>query len=251
MNLQSLKKKMIMNLGLLILLIPVSGQATDLKLISIDVVPWAYYDKQQGQYTGIFPDLVRELEKQTGYDIEITLTPYVRINRELEAGRQDCTMLITEKERAKITHLGELVFDMPFGVIPAKERNLVKYEDLYGLKISVLRSLNISERFTNDRDLQKEFDTGYKMGLNKIKHGRLDAIAGAIPTIQHLAKEEGISALLGKPLLLSAVPIYLQCSKKSTKTDLIKNINSAMKRIRESESLDKIVSKHWDAELEL
>jgi polar amino acid transport system substrate-binding protein len=218
----------------------------ELKMISMDAVPWAYFDAKEKRYSGIFPDLVRELEKHSGHKIKITLTSYARINRELETGRQDCTMLITEKERGEITDLGELAFNIPMGVIPIKDTKLTSYDDLNGLTISVLRSLNITDRFTQDDELKKEFDTGYEIGLRKMLHGRLDAIAGTIPTIKYLAKEKGMGELLGKPLLLSFNPIYLQCSKESKNKQLISDINSAMKSIRESQVLNEVVSKYWE-----
>jgi polar amino acid transport system substrate-binding protein len=220
--------------------------AAEFKMISMDAVPWAYFDAKENRYSGIFPDLVREIEKHSGHDIKITLTSYARINRELETGRQDCTMLITEKKRGEITNLGELVFNIPMGVIPNKNTTLTRYEDLSGLTISVLRSLNITDKFTQDNELKKEFDTGYEIGLRKMLHGRLDAIAGTIPTIKYLAKEKGMGELLGKPLLLRFNPIYLQCSKKSKNKQLISDINSAMKSIRESQVLNDVVSKYWE-----
>jgi polar amino acid transport system substrate-binding protein len=220
--------------------------SNDLKLISIDVVPWAYFDQDAKSYSGIFPDIIREIEKQTGYKIGITLTPYARINRELESGRQDCTMLIFEKERAEVTDLGELIFNMPMGVIAKKGIELRNYEDLYGLTISVLRSLDITDKFTNDKKIKKEFDTSYKNGLRKMLHGRLDAIAGAIPTITDLANLQGMSELLGERLLLSLNPVYLQCSKKSKNQNYIKKINSTLRLIRTSGGLDAIVRKYWD-----
>jgi polar amino acid transport system substrate-binding protein len=226
-----------------------SANSAELKLVSIDTVPWAYFDAEVGVYAGIFPDIVRELEKESGHKIKISLTPYARINRELESGRQDCTMLIAEKEREKVADLGELVFYMPMGIIAIKNSRLDSYDDLYKLKISVLRSLNITDQFTEDNDLKKEFDTGYEMGLRKVLHGRLNAIAGAIPTIKYLAKEKGMAEMLGEPMILSLKPIYLQCSKESKHSVFIKDINLSLKKIRENGVLNDVVSKYWDLSL--
>lgn len=215
--------------------------AEELKFITLEVAPWAYRNEVTGDVEGIFPDIVTEIENRTGNKIVITLTPYARIDRELEAGRQDCTMLIREKERDEITDLGELVFYHPIGVVPHKSLQLKNYEELYDLKISVLRALNVTERFSNDNMLQKEEDTHYEIGLRKMKHGRVDAIAGAIPTIQYLAKKYGMHDLLGEPLQLSSEPIFLQCSHKSKKKDYIDSINKSIQSIKDDLSLDKIL----------
>ncbi len=226
-------------------LISYRTHSAELKLISIDVMPWAHYDEKTNSFVGIFPDLVRELSHRTGHDIKIKLTPYARVNRELETGRQDCTMLVREDRRSEITILGELVFDLPMGVIPVKRISLDTYDDLYGLKISVLRDLSITEEFTNDTKLLKQLDINYEMGLRKMLHGRLDAIAGAIPTIQSLARENGMNNLLGKPLELSLRPIYLQCSKNSKNLSYVEELNSAIRNIKESSVLTDIVNKYY------
>ena len=211
----------------------------------MDAIPWAYFDKATNQYSGIFPDIVRELEVRTGYKIKMTLTPYARVNRELETGRQDCTILISEKNRSHIANIGELVFNIPMGVIARKNLSISDYQDLYKLKISVLRSLVITDEFAQDEKLNKEYDTGYSLGLRKLLHGRVDAIAGTIPTIKYLAKERGMSDLLGTPFLLSLEPIYLQCSKISLKKEKIKKLNFAMKQMRESMAINLIVERYW------
>jgi polar amino acid transport system substrate-binding protein len=226
---------------LMLAVLPLDARSESLKFITLEVAPWAYTDEGSDTLLGIFPDLVREIEKRSGYNIAMTLTPYVRINRELEAGRQDCTMLIRQPERDAITIHGELIFYHPMGVIPKKGIKLSTYDDLYHLRISVLRALKITKRFSLDNKLNKELDTSYDMGLRKIEHGRLDAIAGAIPSIQYLAKKNGKDALLGEPLELISEPIYLQCSHRSQKLHLIDSINQVIRAIKEDSTLDAIL----------
>lgn len=223
-----------------------SGDAfsQSLKFITLEVAPWAYTDKVSKEFVGIFPEIIKEIEDRTNYQVKITLTPYARIDRELETGRQDCTMLIKEPNRNQLVHLGELVFNHPMGVVPAKDISLSKYGDLYSLKISVLRALTITEEFSNDDKLKKEYDTDYQMGLRKIQHGRLDAIAGAIPTIQYLSKVHGVDHLLGEPLELSSEPIYLQCSKSSKKLEFMQKLNETIQSIKDDGTLDRILNKY-------
>jgi polar amino acid transport system substrate-binding protein len=188
-------KSLRVNLFLVFFMFSFDTRSAELSLISMEAVPWAYFDERSKTYEGFFPDFVRELEKRTGHSIKITLTPYARVNRELQTARQDCTILISEKERSEIVTL--------------------------------------------------EIEQSYKTGLKKILHGRLDAIAGTIPTIKILAKNEGVSDLLGEPLQLSLEPIYLQCSKKSKKIRYMSDLNLAIKLIRDDFVLDRIIKKHY------
>lgn len=224
--------------------IAVKAYSADLKFITLEVAPWAYSGESGDGYIGVFPELVKELEKRTGHSISITLAPYARINRELEAARQDCTMLISDSERDRITVKGELVFNHPMGVVARKTLDIDTYNDLYGIKISLLRGSIISEKFNTDDKLDKDFDTDYQISLQKMKYGRLDAIAGAIPTIQYLAKKNGLHHMLGKPLQLSSEPIYLQCAKESTNIKYIDDLNKAIRSIKSDSSLDLILGRN-------
>lgn len=217
-------------------------KAEKLNFITIEVAPWAYRDREKGAYAGIFPELINEIEARTDYDISITLTPYARIDRELESRRQDCTMLVRSSFRDKFTELGELIFDHSMGVIPRKGISLESYNDLQGVSISVLRALSITSQFNNDSRLNKQMDTSYEMGLRKMSHGRLDAIAGAIPTIQYLAKVNGMSELLGEPLELSVEPIYLQCARGSKTIEHLKKLNMAIRSVKSEMILEKILN---------
>lgn len=223
---------------------PAESSAESFNFITMEVAPWAYRDLKNGSYSGIFPDLVREIERRTGYKIAITLTPYARIDRELDSLRQDCTMLVRSDYRDKITQLGELIFNHPMGVIPQRGLRLESYEDLTGVRISVLRALSMTEQFNNDHSLKKEMDTSYEIGLRKMNHGRLDAIAGAIPTIQYLAKANGMTDLLGKPLELSVEPIYLQCSKESKAINHLPYLNETIQRIKADNTLERVLEEN-------
>ncbi len=221
-----------------------SAKSDTLRFITLEVAPWAYPSPDGKEVLGIFPQIVHELEKLSGNVIEITLTPYARINRELESGRQDCTILISDQERENIAVRGEWVFDHPMGVVARKGIKIESYEDLYGIRISLLRGSFISPRFDVDKKLQKDFDTDYEISLRKLNFGRLDAIAGAIPTIQYLAKKNGINILSEEFLELRSEPIYLQCSKKSEKLSLMPSLNSAMKKIKNDGILHSILKSY-------
>jgi len=230
--------------AVLVFLVSTPAISLDLNFITLEVAPWAYHDKVSNKLKGIFPDLVREIDSRTLHTINMTLTPYVRIDRELESGRQDCTMLIRGVERDKFVILGELILDHPMGVIPRKDISLVKYEDLTKVTVSVLRDLNITDKFDLDKKIKKQYDTDYEMGLRKMNHKRLDAIAGAIPTIQYLAKTNGMENMLGEPLELSSEPVFFQCSRNSQKNHVINEFNSIIRQIKSDGVLDEILKKN-------
>ena len=219
-----------------------AGWGSQLNFITLNVPPWATVDTANQQVKGMFADIIQELQARTGLKINMAVAPYARINRELAAGRQDCTILITDDERAEITTLGQIVFKHPMGVLPHHSIDVQSYDDLQGLTISVLSVLDVFQQFSKYVYIKKEYDVDYETGIRKVKHKRVDAIAGAIPTIQYLAKKQGSANLFSKPLLLDLVPVYLQCAN-SVNDMHMSMLNKAIHNMHADGAMKKIESK--------
>lgn len=220
-----------------------ASKKNELKFISVEVAPWAYQSNKNDVPVGIFPDIVQQIGFRTGFNVKVTLAPFgfSRIAREIDSGRQDCTIVILDRLLSELVVVGEKVFDHPMGVIAKKEIRLNEYRDLHGIKVSVFEALLIRDDFHEDSKIHKEFDVGYSAGLRKMKYGRVDAIAGAIPTILYLAKKEGFDDFLGSPLELKSEAIHLQCSKKSEYIKHMNSLNKVIKDMKLDGTLDKII----------
>jgi polar amino acid transport system substrate-binding protein len=220
-----------------------SAWAADLRLITIDAAPWASIDDNQDA-VGAFPDIVAEMERRTGHRIAVSVHPFARIDRELETGSQDCTIILWNEARSRIVDRGEDVYLMTFGVIAAKGVKLASYDDLYPLTISVVRNLAIEPRFDGDPALRKDFDKNYALGLQKIAHRRLDAIAGALPTINYQAKVDGLTDVLGDTLVMTRIPLALQCSRKSPNPGVLDELNQVIRQMKADGTLTHILARH-------
>ncbi|MCA1908583.1 MAG: transporter substrate-binding domain-containing protein [Magnetospirillum sp.] len=230
-------------IGLLAVLLCLGGQvaARDLRFITIDVAPWAAFDPETKKITGVFPAVMDELSRRTGHNITTTLQPFARIDRELETGAQDCTVIIWNDDRSRIVRKGERLALHPIGIIAAKGVQLNTLEDAARLDgISVLRGLTLGGGFESAPRLRKEYDTDYATGLRKLAHGRVQAVAGAMPTIRYQAQQMGLSQHLGAQLLLSNIDLVLQCSLKSPNLDLMEQMNRTILDMRDDGSLDAI-----------
>lgn len=228
------------------LLLPASSAlARSLKFITLDVAPWASIDKTSGKPVGVFPAVVDEIARRTHSTITYTLHPFSRIDHELESGDQDCTIIVWTEDRARIVRKGELVSNHPMGVIARKGVPLKKFEDLNGLAISVLRGLSIEPGFDANQSIRREYDNDYSMGLRKVAHAHIDAIAGAIPTIQFLARRDGLDQYLGDALPLSTIPLVLQCSKRSKNLDFMPQLDQAIRDMRDDGTLKRILDENF------
>ncbi len=222
---------------------PLSWAQTTLRFITIDVAPWAFYNEQSGEFEGAFVEIVKELRQRTGYDISISLTPFARVDREMESGGHDCTILVPRSEEAVV--IGELVSYHDVGVVPHKTVSLNEYDDLHSLDISLLRGSAITERFDTDPELKKHYDTDYLIALRKLARQRVDAIAGALPTILYLAEQNNLDQHLGQTLKLTEIPLVFQCSHLSPNLDAMPVINRAIKAMRTDGAIDKIKTDYY------
>lgn len=228
---------------LLLSLTSLATKAAELSFITIDVAPWASINPDSGNLEGAFVEIIKEVEKRTQKKINITVTPFARVDRELESGAHDCTILVPLSDELVIK--GDIVSYHPIGFIARKGVMINSYEDIKPLKLSVIRGASLTPEFDNDESLQKEYDTDYMIGLRKVARGRLDAIVGAIPTLQFLAKQEGWQEDLEKPFPVIEVPLIFQCSKKSSNLAQMPPINSALMKIKTDGTLEKIRARYY------
>lgn len=215
-----------------------SASASGLSFISLDVAPWASINPQTGENEGAFVEIVRELERRLDEQLEITVTPLARVERELMAGTSDCTILIPLPDELVVK--GDVVASHDIGFMSRKGVPITRYEDLKSLKISVIRGGVTHTEFDHDESLHKEFDTDYLMGLRKVARGRLDAIVGAIPTLQHLVRQESLEHLFEEPFTMMEIPLYFQCSRQSPNLDQMAKVNRILMDIKADGTLEKI-----------
>ncbi|MBE8718115.1 substrate-binding periplasmic protein [Cellvibrio polysaccharolyticus] len=206
--------------------------------ISLDVAPWASKNPVTGENEGAFVEIVKEVERRLQKEVEITITPLARVERELQAGTRDCTILISLPDELVVK--GSVVATHGIGFIARKGVHIREYNDIKPLKLSVIRGGLVNDEFDNDENLHKEFDTDYLMGLRKVARGRLDAIVGAIPTLQYLAEQEGLSDSLEAPFPVLEVPLVFQCSRNSPNLDQMEAIDKILVSIKEDGTLEKI-----------
>lgn len=221
---------------------PVYAAEEALSFISLDVAPWASTNATTGEDEGAFVEIVREVEKRLQKKVSITITPLARVERELQAGTQDCTILVPLPDELVVK--GDTVAYHGLGMLSRKGVKIRDYDDLKSLKLSVIRGGILGHKFDTDESLHKEYDTDYLMGLRKVARGRLDAMVGAIPTLQYLAQQEGLQDMFEEPFLLINTPLVFQCSRNSKRLDQMEKINAILETIKTDGTLEKIQQRH-------
>src|SRR5690606_40420794 len=100
---------------------------------------------------GAFVEIIKEVERRIQQPINVTITPFARVDRQLDSGEHDCTILVPLSEKQIIQ--GDIVSYHPIGFIARKGVVINQYDDIKNLRISVIRGAAISPEFDSDQTL--------------------------------------------------------------------------------------------------
>src|SRR5690606_40387944 len=71
---------------------------------------------------GAFVEIIKEVERRIQQPINVTITPFARVDRQLDSGEHDCTILVPLSEKQIIQ--GDIVSYHPIGFIDRKSTRL-------------------------------------------------------------------------------------------------------------------------------
>jgi polar amino acid transport system substrate-binding protein len=227
----------------LMMLLAAPVPAAEVRFVTVDAAPWASYDAE-GRPVGAFPEIIAELIRRSGHRMPMLLQTFARIERDLEMGAQDCTILLWSEKRAHLVEMGEVVYPMPFGIIARKGVVLKRYEDLLPLTVSMVRGVAFDPRFEADTRIRRDQDKDYRQSLQKLLHGRVEAVSGALPTILYQAREAGMTDSIGDILELARLPLALQCGKVSPALAEMGEMSRILRNMVADGSLPAILARH-------
>jgi polar amino acid transport system substrate-binding protein len=219
-------------------------QALELKVDMIQLDPWTIPDPANpGQFTGLVPDVMKELEKRTGHKIVGKMTPYGRVESDLQEGVIDFSFMAWGPQRAAWANKGVAAFPLQFGVWGVKGVILKSYADLKGVKISVTRGLKVDPTFDQDGTLDKAMDLDYTTGVKKAAAGQIQAVAGSLSTIGHIVASMGVRDKFGDFLVLKTTDATVSWSKKAPSPAAEGAVNEAIGKMVQDGTMQKIYDK--------
>jgi len=200
--------------------------------------------------SGIHSDILQELLKDTDIELLFKELPSTRSKIMLQNGEIDAYIgMLKTPEREKIYYFCE----PPLYEISAKAFYLKKgsgikidkYEDLYGLKIGVLRGSLDFKRFNTDEKLIKEYATTNIQNFNKLISGRIDVVIRTENVGDYLVKSKDYSDKIVKAdyKYSNYSPSYFVLSRKSKFMEKINIFESNLLRLRENGLITKITNK--------
>jgi len=186
--------------------------------------PYGYISKE-GQKTGILYEILAMILKSSDMKIPINIVPTKRLISTMLNNEKVCSIVGNSPETEPFDIIGPIGYQVTVGILPAAGIKLDNYSKLQGITIAVPLGIIFDEKFHNDTTLNKVRPPHYINAVKMLKLGRIDAIAGAIPILKFLAKQQGMSlSAFDKPLVMLRGEMYLFCTK-----NVHKNVRDKMK----------------------
>jgi polar amino acid transport system substrate-binding protein len=199
-----------------------------------ELPPWKTLESRH--FGGAYTEIVRELAKRTGKELEIILCPIKRCLRMIEDGQADVIIGIqTSPERDAYIHFLHTPYrkfssDKVFYVLKGKAATIRSYNDLTKLRIGVKNGTQYFDRFDDDTQLTKDGAKDAEANFKKLLRGRVDTVV--------MAEDQGESFLYSlhlKDYLEKAeyreadrTPRSVGFSKKSTHITHLPKLEAAM-----------------------
>lgn len=225
-----------------------SAQAAEFKVDLIQLDPWALVNTDKNSRepnVGIVVDLLREFEKRSGHRVKSTLAPYARVERDLEEGSIDFSIMAWGDARARYANRGAEFVPLDFGVRARKGVSIKSYEDLARITTSATRGLKIDPRFDADNALRKDMVLDYNTGVRKTALNRdSQAVAGSLSSINYLIGKYGLEQEFGETLVFRTTHLTVAYSKKSAHIALEAEVNAIFKTMTD-DGASKSIYEKW------
>jgi len=155
--------------------------------------PYTFVDSKQ-QATGLILDIMRRLEADLGFELQVISCPFPRCLKMAKDGKIDIVGgLIKTSERDRYLDFIEPAYmelNSSFVFYALKDKALVvnEYEQLIGKRIAVTRKAAHFERFDKDMTLNKVIVSSEKVAMDMLLKDRVDIVIAIEETADHALK---------------------------------------------------------------
>ncbi len=210
-------------------------------------VPFEMMDQETGEMTGFDMDMIRELAKRAGFEIDINTMDFNGIIPAVQTGSVDIAiagMTITD-ERAQVVDFSDPYYDSGLQILVSADNDGVKtIDDLKGMtigtKIGSTSFDYLTEKFGSDAEITP-FPGSGDMYL-ALMGGNVDAVFYDAPNVGYFAKTRGEGRVKVVGPLYEGQQYGIAFAKGS---DLVKPVNKALAAIREDGTYDEIYNKYF------
>lgn len=204
------------------------------------------YIDETGKPGGFHSDFLTALEDRSGLCIDKKLLPYSRALKSIKLGEHDGGFLLRSTSLDPyVEYIVKLVTSRTV-IIPKKGMFIDSYYDLTNITFGKLRGTHLNERLANDSNISFINILNYKQGLQMLKKGRIDAIAGNELGLSFIEQNNMANYVnLSGKFVVGQREVWLVLSKKSKNLDKVEQLRRAAQTLINEGVLDNILKKYF------
>jgi polar amino acid transport system substrate-binding protein len=220
-----------------------TGEAAATLTVGSDI-PYAPFEYGRApDYQGIDIDLVREIGKRIGRNVEFVDTSFDTIIRDLAAGKFDMVASSTTitPERKKEVDFSDPYFLADQSLMIKKGSDIKSVDDVAGKTVGAQKGTTGAD-FAKDKTKAKSVRTYAEIddAFNALGNGQVDAVINDCPISKYAERAKPDLSVIQ---LLPTNENYGFAFKKGS-TDLISEVNQALKEIVDDGTYQKIFTKY-------
>ena len=217
------------------------SMSNDIQMLIMEQIPYGYIT-ESGEKKGILYDILENVLISSNIENPVDIIPTKRLVFSMQDKHSKvCTIVANSPDMVLHDLIEPVGFHLTGGVLPASGIILDNYASLKNITIAVPLGIMFDEKFHNDDTLKKVRPLNYLNSVKMLKLGRVDAIAGAIPILKFLAKEQGLKlSSFEKPLVMIEADMYLTCTK-SVKKSIQKRLKSRLIKLKKDGKIQKLI----------
>jgi len=215
---------------LLFLMVPALAPAAAPRHLRIAIdrayAPYEFVD-EQGQVRGFTPDLVREIARQLGWQVEFRAMDWPQALAALESGTVDLANMIRTPARAE-----KYAFSLPHSTIDQslfcnrKHRVLTSLDQLRGRTIAFQKGDIALERLADRNDFTRHLVVSKEEGFLLVMSGHVDGFFAATQPGIALVEDGALTDIV--PGMTGLFPLELCFAARKDREALIQKMNQAL-----------------------
>lgn len=210
-----------------------------------DFAPFEFQDVSGKEYQGFDMDLIRAVAKEMGYQADIQNINFDGLIPAMESGNLDVIiagMSINDERKQKVL-FSEPYYKSGLTIIVKKDNTSIqKFSDLAGKRVAVQLGTTSAKEVRKIQGAEvRDFNSSAETFL-ELRAGGVDAVVNDRPVNDYYITKRGVTDVRALNELLTSEEYGIAMSKKNDA--LAKEVNAALKRLRENGEYDKIY-KHW------
>lgn len=220
------------------------AQAADPIVIDVDEANAPFMYAKDGKAAGIYPALIEAAFKRMNLPVSIQAKPWSKAIQDIDAGTAGVGGIYKNSDREKKYDYSEQIFVERLVVFfnKANPVNYTRLEDLHGKKVGVLKGWSYGDDFDKAKKggaITCEEADADSQNFQKMDQHHLDATVAVFESGTALLPK--YKSIAYAATALSRNPTYLTFAKSAGKAALIKQFDQAMKDLKASGEVQKIV----------